>query len=50
MTKKQIFKGIGTAIITPMNENGVDYNSFSKLIDWQINEGINALIVCGTTG
>ena len=50
MTKKQVFKGIGTAIITPMNENGVDFDAFSKLIDWQIAEGINALVVCGTTG
>lgn len=50
MSKREIFRGIGTAIVTPMNENGVDYDSFAKHIEWQINEGVNALIVCGTTG
>lgn len=48
--KKQIFEGIATALITPLTENGIDYDAFGKLIDWQIEEGINALVVCGTTG
>ncbi len=48
--KKTIFEGMATAIITPLTENGIDYEAFAKLIDWQINEGINALVVCGTTG
>ena len=48
--KKTIFQGIGTAIITPLDENGVNYEQFGRMIDWQIEEGINALIVCGTTG
>jgi 4-hydroxy-tetrahydrodipicolinate synthase len=48
--KKTIFEGIGTAIITPLDENGVNYDQFGRMIDWQIEEGINALIVCGTTG
>lgn len=47
---KPIFKGAATALITPFNDNGIDYESFGKLIDWQINEGIDALVVCGTTG
>ena len=48
--KKTVFTGIATAIITPLNENGIDYVAFEKLIEWQINEGINAIVVCGTTG
>lgn len=48
--KKTIFKGIATALITPFNEDGIDYDSFGKLIDWQIDEGIDALVICGTSG
>ncbi len=48
--KKSVFTGVATAIVTPMNENGVDYESFEKLIEWQIEEGINAIVVAGTTG
>ena len=47
---KPIFEGAATALITPMNENGVDYPALKKLIDWQIEEGIDALVICGTTG
>ena len=50
MKTKTIFTGAGTAIITPFNENGVDYEKFAKLIEWQIEEGIDSLIVGGTTG
>lgn len=48
--KKPIFEGMATAIITPLTENGIDYEAFAKLIEWQIEQGINALVVCGTTG
>lgn len=48
--KKIIFKGCGTAIVTPFNENGVNFDEFKKLIEFQISEGTDALIVCGTTG
>ena len=48
--KKTIFQGAATALITPMNEKGIDYDNFVKLIDWQIESGIDALVVCGTTG
>ncbi len=48
--KKILFKGCGTAIITPFNENGVDFKEFEKLIEFQINNSIDAIIVCGTTG
>lgn len=48
--KKTVFTGIATALITPLNEKGVDYEKLGTLIDWQINEGVDALVVCGTTG
>ena len=51
MKKETIFKGVATALVTPMDENGaVDYEAFGRLINWQIQQGINALVVCGTTG
>ena len=50
MTDKPIFKGVATALITPMNERGVDYDAFARLIDWQCEQGINALVIAGTTG
>ena len=50
MTTNPIFRGVATAIITPTNANGVDYEAFGRIIDWQIAEGINAIVVCGTTG
>lgn len=48
--KKTIFEGMATALITPITENGIDFEAFAKLIDWQIEKGINGLVVCGTTG
>ena len=48
--KKTIFKGMGTAIVTPMNEAGIDYENLGRLIDFQIDQGINAIVVMGTTG
>lgn len=48
--KKIIFKGCATAIATPFNSEGVNLNEFEKLIEFQIQEGIDALVVCGTTG
>lgn len=48
--KKTIFTGAATAIITPMNESGVDYTSLKKLVNWQIRSGIDAIVVAGTTG
>ena len=50
MTTNPIFTGVATALITPLNANGVDYDKFGPLIDWQIEQGINALVICGTTG
>ncbi|MBE5818398.1 MAG: 4-hydroxy-tetrahydrodipicolinate synthase [Clostridiales bacterium] len=49
--KKTVFTGAATAIITPFDENNnVDYDKLGKLIDWQIEKGINAIVICGTTG
>jgi len=46
-----IFKGAATAIITPFNADGsVDYDTFGKVIEDQIAGGIDAIVVCGTTG
>lgn len=50
MTKNSIFRGAATALITPLNENGVDFENFGKLIDWQIEQGIDGLVICGTSG
>lgn len=50
MNKQLIFKGAGTALITPTNEKGIDYEKLENLIEFQIKEGINALIIAGTTG
>ena len=50
MEKKHIFTGTATALVTPMNESGVDYDALGKLIDWQVASGVKALVVCATTG
>lgn len=48
--KKTIFTGAATAIVTPFRNGTVDYETFARLIDWQIAEGIDAIVACGTTG
>lgn len=45
-----LFKGAATALITPFKDGKIDYVSMGKLIEWQISQGIDALVVCGTTG
>ncbi|MCX7990773.1 MAG: 4-hydroxy-tetrahydrodipicolinate synthase [Proteobacteria bacterium] len=45
-----MFKGAITAIVTPFKEGEVDWKSFEKLIEFQIKEGINGIVPCGTTG
>jgi len=46
-----IFKGAGVAIVTPFHQDGsVNYEAFGKLIDFQVENGTDAIIVCGTTG
>lgn len=48
--KKILFEGCATAIATPFTESGVNFEEFGRLINFQIEEGIDALVVCGTTG
>ena len=48
--KKTVFKGIATAMVTPMTATGVDYDTLARFIDFQLAEGINALVAVGTTG
>lgn len=49
--KEPIFTGAAVAIITPMNDDGsVNYDEFAKFIDWQIDNGTDAVVICGTTG
>lgn len=52
MINRPVFTGVATALITPFTKDGaaVDYESFGRLIDWQIDSGINALVIAGTTG
>ncbi len=50
MKKQTVFRGAATALITPLNASGVDYEAFGKLIDWQIAQGIDGLVIAGTTG
>ena len=50
MEHQHIFTGAATALVTPMHKAGVDYESLGRLIDWQIEEGIQALVVCATSG
>ena len=48
--KKSLFTGSCVALITPFNENGVDFKKFEELIEWHIKEGTDAILICGTTG
>lgn len=50
MNNKLIFEGSCVAIITPFTNKGVDYEAFKKLIEFQIENGTDAILVCGTTG
>ena len=49
--KNTVFTGAGVAIITPMNADGsINYEEFGRIIDFQIDNGTDSIIVCGTTG
>lgn len=50
MRKNTIFKGMATAMVTPMTATGVDYDALGRFIDFQLASGINALVAVGTTG
>ena len=48
--KQPIFKGSGVAIVTPITKEAVDYSTLGKLIDFQLENGTDAIVACGTTG
>ena len=48
--KNTIFKGMATAIVTPMTADGIDYDALGRFLEFQIENGINAIVVMGTTG
>ena len=48
--KNTVFRGAATAIVTPLTKDGIDYKEFERLIEWQISEGIDAIVAVGTTG
>ena len=48
--KNTVFTGMATAIVTPMTATGIDYEALGRFIDFQIESGINAIVVMGTTG
>ena len=50
MRSKTIFRGAATALITPLTEQGMDYEAFRRVIEYQIAEGISALVIFGTSG
>ena len=50
MVKVPVFKGSCTAIVTPFNEHGVDYERLKKNLEFQYENGTSAIVVCGTTG
>ena len=50
MVKTPLFKGSCTALVTPLNENGIDYERLRKNIDLQYENGTAAIVICGTTG
>ncbi|MBO7195791.1 MAG: 4-hydroxy-tetrahydrodipicolinate synthase [Clostridia bacterium] len=48
--KNTVFTGAATAIVTPLTKDGIDYEQFGRLIEWQIAQGIQAIVAVGTTG
>ncbi|MBE6686858.1 MAG: 4-hydroxy-tetrahydrodipicolinate synthase [Ruminococcaceae bacterium] len=51
MSKKFLFKGAATAVVTPFTDSGeVNYKELTRILEFQINEGIDAIVLCGTTG
>ncbi len=48
--KQTIFNGCATALVTPINERGVNFDALEKIIDFQIKNSVSALVICGTTG
>ncbi|MDP4180236.1 MAG: 4-hydroxy-tetrahydrodipicolinate synthase [Bacillota bacterium] len=47
---KPVFTGSGVAIVTPFTDDGIDFSKLGELIDFQIREGTDSIVICGTTG
>ena len=45
-----VFEGSGVALVTPFNDNGIDYDKLQDLLEWHVKEGTDSIIICGTTG
>ena len=45
-----IFQGSAVAIVTPFNEDGVNFKKLEELLEWHVKEGTDAIVICGTTG
>ena len=48
--RDRIFTGVGTAIITPFTETGVNYEKLEELLEYQIKNEVDCIVICGTTG
>ena len=48
--KKPVFEGVATALVTPFKNGTIDLPTLQKLKDRQIGSGIDAIVICGTTG
>ena len=48
--KKSLFIGCGTALVTPFTDDGINFEELKRLLEFQIEQGADSIIVCGTTG
>ena len=48
--KKSLFVGCGTALVTPFTEDGINFEELKRLLEFQIEQGVDSIIICGTTG
>ncbi|MBP7176068.1 MAG: 4-hydroxy-tetrahydrodipicolinate synthase [Thermoclostridium sp.] len=48
--KQPLFRGSCVALVTPFTQDGIDYQKLEELIEWQIHEGTDSILICGTTG
>ena len=45
-----LFIGSGVAVVTPFNENGIDFKKLEELLNWHVENNTDAIVICGTTG